>query len=165
MSIARFRSFQGMPILFFTLQVSDGLPLLADESVHEILREAWLRSALHDGWLVGVYRILPDRVSLFASPVQTAVTDRAWLMAWQALTAGRINQVTQGTGRIWAECPPAILVASEDDYVALRAAMGAGASSMPVIDALAPAEGVGMIWQLIPSGEPAPTAYVPLGMT
>lgn len=160
-----FRSFQDMPILYFTLRVANGMPLLADESVPEILRRAWLRSALCDQWLVGAYRIEPDRVSLFASPARADAIRRAWLSTWQETTTEQINAATRGTGRIWAGCPLPLSVASMDDYLGLRAIMAAGTSEMPTAAAAAFGGCEGMIWQLLPFGEPAPEKFASLGVT
>lgn len=165
MSISQFRSFQDTPILHFTLRVVNGLPLLLDEAVPEILRKAWLYSALRDRWFVGVYSIQPDRVSLFASPAGAAIAHRGWLTAWQEITAREINEATHGGGRIWAGCPPPASVASEDDYVRLRALMAVGASATAATGVCTFARCEGVIWQLLPSGEPALQKPASLGLT
>jgi hypothetical protein len=164
MSICRFSSFRETPILFYTLRVVDGLPLLADEAVPEILRKAWLHSALSGGWLVGAYCILPDRVTMFASAAYAVAAEDDWLGAWQDATTRQINEATNGSGRIWESNPPGLLVGSEEDYAGLRAVMCTDASGMSLDGAPAFGARVGMIWQLLPFGEPAATRGPPLGI-
>lgn len=163
MPICRFRSFQDTPILYFTLRVMHGLPLLVDEAVTGILRKAWLHSALRERWFVGAYCIQPDRVTLFASPALPAVAASAWLVAWQEVTARQINEATRGGGALWAGSAPPFSVASEDDYLRMRAVMAAEASGN---SPAGPWSGgrEGMIWQLLPSGEPAATRAAPLAL-
>ncbi|MEJ1974525.1 MAG: hypothetical protein WDM96_19405 [Lacunisphaera sp.] len=66
MQASPFHSFQETPIVFLTVQVRFGLPILGDHAAHEILRGAWLRSAAGYRWFVGPYRVLPNRVNLLA---------------------------------------------------------------------------------------------------
>jgi|SRR5688572_5509705 len=165
MPISPFRSFHDTPILHFTLRVVNGLPLLGDEAVPEILRKAWLHSAVREGWFVGSYCIQPDCVSLFASPASAAVPRRAWVATWQEITARRINEATHGVGRVWAGCPPPFSVASVDDYLRLHALMAAGSTETSAADASAASGCAGMIWQLLPSGEPPRAEVASLEVT
>lgn len=165
MPISRFRSFQDTPILHFTLRVVNRMPLLLDEAVPEILRNAWLHSALQERWFVGLYCIQPDHVSLFASPATAAAPRRAWLSAWQEITARKINEATRGVGPLWAGYPTPLAVDSADDYLRLRALMAGGISKTSASDAAASSGCAGMIWQLLPCGEPAPPRAASLGVS
>jgi hypothetical protein len=149
-----FRSFVETPILFLTVQVRFGLPVLGDERVHAILRAAWLRSAVRDRWFVGHYRVRPDRVSLLVCPDLTARPVTAWTAAWKAISAVRIKQALGGQGRFWELGPPPEPVASAADYEARCAALLPEPTGLDCHRGCPSAGHSGMLWQLLPAGVP-----------
>jgi hypothetical protein len=156
MQASPFQSFQETPIVFVTVQVRFGLPILGDEAAPEILRRAWLQSAAGYRWFVGPYRVLPDRVNLLACPGPAAAPLRAWCAAWKAAAAALINKETGGEGQLWEADARSEPVASAEDYQARCAAMQADPAA-PLRDGVFTTEWHGgTIWQLQPGEPPLP---------
>ena len=63
-------------IIFLTVCSSQRRPILADESVHMVLRNVWSASRQ---WNVGRYVVMPDHIHLFCSP---AVFDAESVVSW-----------------------------------------------------------------------------------
>jgi len=152
MSASPFHSFLGTPILFLTVQVRCGLPILGDRKALEILRETWLRSAKRDQWLVGLYQIMPDQVNLLACSGPTARPVADWIVVWKATAAVRIKAVMGGRGSLWESGAKQELVRSAAEYAARCSSLQAGPGH-PLEAGVGPASGHwGMQWQILPVG-------------
>jgi hypothetical protein len=150
MPMPGFRSFRGTSILFLQVQVASGVPLLADDRVEAILRDAWLEAAVKDRWFVGAYWIRPQWAGFFASRDPGAVAGGSWVRTWKAVTAARINAVTNGRGPVWEDLDAlGRPVTSEADYELRLAAMQAE-THPGVAGGVAGYSRTGMIWQLLP---------------
>jgi REP element-mobilizing transposase RayT len=86
----------GQPtIIFDTVCTKNREPWLADETVHNLLREIW-----HDAtaWLVGRYVIMPNNIHLFAAATENStVTHDNWVTYWKSLFTKR----RQNPGHRW----------------------------------------------------------------
>ena len=72
-------------ILFLTVCTRDKKPILANEAVHNTLREAWKAA---DSWLVGRYVLMPDHLHLFCSPMMDTSTPLLqWVSFWKSHAA------------------------------------------------------------------------------
>lgn len=70
-----------MPNVFFlTVNAKNRLPWLAQEAVHESLRQIWKEA---DAWLVGDYLLMPDHVHLFCAPRNLQFTMERWMVFWK----------------------------------------------------------------------------------
>jgi hypothetical protein len=145
--MACFSSFHGTPILLLTEPVRAGLPVSAGAALPAILRDAWLGRTWQDGWFVGPYWILPDRVSLFACAGSVACTPGVWTARWKATAASRIRALTCSGQVEWTGGHPPVPVASEPDYRAALEAMAAEAAR--VAGGVDRAGASGMLWQLL----------------
>ena len=152
MSASPFLSFLGTPILFFTVQVRCGLPILGDREALVILRETWLQAAARDQWLVGLYRVRPDQVSLLACSGRTASPATDWTELWKATAAVRIKTVIGGRGPLWESGAIREHVESESDYKTRCATLVADPGGPVATGAGHTAGYRGMQWQLRPDG-------------
>jgi len=66
-------------IIFLTVCTKNRQPRLANQGVHQVLQDYWLKST---SWLVGRYVILPDHVHLFCSPYENIPLER-WVGYWK----------------------------------------------------------------------------------
>jgi putative transposase len=78
-------------IVFLTVCTKDRKTILANDSVHELLRTAW---QTQPSWLVGRYVILPDHLHLFCAPAElVGTTQRSplqkWVGFWKSFSARR----------------------------------------------------------------------------
>ncbi len=72
-------------VIFLTVCTKSHEPLLANEPVHELLKQAWQMSS---NWLVGKYLIMPDHMHLFCSPAEReAESVGRWASFWKSLVA------------------------------------------------------------------------------
>ncbi len=72
-------------IIFLTVCTKNKKPILANDAVHTLLREAWTAA---DSWLVGRYVVMPDHLHLFCSPaMNTPVPLKRWISFWKSHTA------------------------------------------------------------------------------
>ena len=68
-------------IIFLTVCSDQRRKILADETVHAVLRDAWRSSKQ---WNVGRYVILPDHIHLFCSPaIREAENVASWATYWK----------------------------------------------------------------------------------
>ena len=71
-------------IVFLTVCTKSKKQILANEAVHNTLREAWKAA---DSWLVGRYVIMPDHLHLFCSPaMNTSAPLIQWVSFWKSHT-------------------------------------------------------------------------------
>jgi putative transposase len=54
-------------IIFLTVCTNKRKKVLANETVHQLIRNAWQGA---DHWVVGRYVIMPDHIHLFCSPAR-----------------------------------------------------------------------------------------------
>ncbi|HTL66395.1 MAG TPA: hypothetical protein VL200_01915 [Lacunisphaera sp.] len=83
-------------IVFLTVCTKHRRSLLANATMHQLLRHAWSRA---DHWTVGRYVILPNHLHLFcapASPLENSLT--AWVRYWKGLAA---KLAVTGAGSLW----------------------------------------------------------------
>ena len=72
-------------IVFLTVCTKSKKQILANEAVHNTLREAWKAA---DSWLVGRYVLMPDHLHLFCSPtMNTSAPLIQWVPFWKSHTA------------------------------------------------------------------------------
>ena len=67
-------------IVFVTVCSRKRRPHLANDSVHNALRESW-RAAT--AWLVGFSLIMPDHVHLFCAPESEITHSKVWVSFWK----------------------------------------------------------------------------------
>lgn len=89
------------PVILLTTAADAGLPLLANDEVHAVLRDLWLQSAWTHGWFVGEYLLMPERVHLFARRGRSACPLEDWMPTWKASAAFRLQGLLQWDGAIW----------------------------------------------------------------
>jgi len=68
-------------IVFDTVCTRDRIPWLANDDVHELLREVWQEAT---GWLVGRYVIMPDHIHYFAAATESAIEFKNWVRYWKS---------------------------------------------------------------------------------
>ncbi len=74
-------------IVFLTVCSKDRKPILANDKIHALIREAW---KVADEWMVGRYVILPNHIHLFCAPgtfPPLALT--RWVNFWKSHVARR----------------------------------------------------------------------------
>jgi putative transposase len=99
--LAHVPSFRDNPIGFLTRCTYQRRKILASSKCDKILREIWQRSADHDGWWVGNYILMPDRVHLFARPEIGARRMAEWVQMWKSVSSRRIAAVLSIKPSIW----------------------------------------------------------------
>jgi putative transposase len=104
------------PAVALTFRADAGLPLLANDEVHAVLRDVWLQSAWTHGWYVGQYVILPDEVRLLVQPAHAAHPLGTWNSAWKATSTFRINRSLCWDGAVWDAEHAADNLATPDDH-------------------------------------------------
>lgn len=70
----------GRPIVFVTTCTHNRQPILANETMHQTLIEAWHNA---DRWLVGRYVMMPDHVHFFATPNDDTCGLETWCRFWK----------------------------------------------------------------------------------
>jgi putative transposase len=71
----------GHAIIFLTVCTKNRAPLLANEPIHQILRELWSDASQ---WRVGSYVLLPDHAHLFVAKSRyDSVALRTWIRWWK----------------------------------------------------------------------------------
>lgn len=68
-------------VIFDTICTKHRLPWLADEDVHQLLRQVWA-DAKH--WLVGKYVLMPDHIHLFAWETEQSRDYESWTRYWKS---------------------------------------------------------------------------------
>lgn len=72
----------GQPtITFDTVCTKDRSCWLANDAVHQLLREVWLEA---DTWLMGRYVIIPDHIHFFAAATRSAISYDNWVKYWKS---------------------------------------------------------------------------------
>ena len=72
-------------ILFVTVVTNRRNPILANETAHDCIVEAWKNTT---EWLVGRYIVMPDHVHFFCAPATFPPKDfHKWMKRWKALAA------------------------------------------------------------------------------
>ena len=83
--LASVERFNTATIIFLTVCTKGRKPILANESVHQLLREAW---QIRPAWLVGRYIIMPDHIHLFCAPSESPpIAVRKWIGFWKSHSA------------------------------------------------------------------------------
>jgi putative transposase len=67
-------------IILLTTATENREPWLANESVHQVLRQTWSEATV---WLVGDYLLMPDHLHLFCAPRDLKFTVEAWIKYWK----------------------------------------------------------------------------------
>jgi putative transposase len=68
-------------IIFDTVCTKDRKPWLANEEVHQLLRQVWSEAS---AWLVGRYMIMPDHIHLFAAATAIQIEFKSWMQFWKS---------------------------------------------------------------------------------
>ena len=73
---------EGQPtIIFDTVCTKDRKPWLANDEVHQLLRDVWADAS---AWLVGRYIIMPDHIHMFAGATATEIEFKNWVKYWKS---------------------------------------------------------------------------------
>lgn len=84
------------PFIFITACTKDRRPLLANEKVHQTLRDAWLNCK---DWRVGPYVLMPDHVHILVRPISFhPLPVRRWVAWWKRLTS---EALTLNRNELW----------------------------------------------------------------
>ena len=84
-------------IVFVTVCSEKRVPWIAQEPVHELLKQAWLEA---DAWLVGYYQLMPDHVHLFTSPHNPEIPLDRWMKHWKRLFTLKAQQLNIGRASV-----------------------------------------------------------------
>ena len=69
-------------IIFLTVCTNKRKKILANETVHQLIRNAWQGA---DHWVVGRYVIMPDHIHLFCSPARyDHLSIKRWTAFWKS---------------------------------------------------------------------------------
>ncbi|MGZ0656385.1 REP-associated tyrosine transposase [Coraliomargarita sp. W4R72] len=69
-------------IIFLTVCTHQRKRILANETVHRLLIDAWTQA---DHWLVGRYVVMPDHIHLFCSPARLEhLPLKSWIRFWKS---------------------------------------------------------------------------------
>lgn len=109
-------SFARQPIVFLTVCAAGRRPVLANETMHGILREIWMDSLVRNGWAAGAYVIMPDHVHLFVREAPDARPLSAWTRLRKSLSATRFNRASGSHDAIWQPDYFDRFLRSSDDY-------------------------------------------------
>ena len=94
-------SFRDSPITFFTVTTKNRAAILAQPSVHEILKDIWNGTGELSGWYIGRYVIMPDHVHFFARPAMNASKMSDWIKMWKSVSSRRIATAIHNRGGLW----------------------------------------------------------------
>jgi putative transposase len=84
------------PVYFITTCTIDRKPLLANATIHDVLRNEWTQSATRYAWAIGPYIVMPDHVHFFAAPHLDGSSLSSMVGKWKEWTAKR-----GGLVRLW----------------------------------------------------------------
>jgi len=101
MRLPHVQPFAKSPLYFFTACTEQRRPLLACESSFALITEIWRNSAMHDGWLVGRFVLMPDHVHFFAMPAPDALPRASWHKLWKSVSSRRIAEALRIPPPIW----------------------------------------------------------------
>jgi putative transposase len=87
MHLPHIQPFEKNPRYFFTACLEGRRPVLACQAVFDLLSGIWTRSAVHDGWFVGRFVIMPDHVHFFAMSAHEAKPRAEWHKMWKSVSA------------------------------------------------------------------------------
>src|ERR1700693_3431398 len=72
----------GQPtIIFDTVCTKDRSPWLANDAVHQLLREIWFEASAS---LIGRYMIMPDHIHFFAAATESPIPYENWVKYWKS---------------------------------------------------------------------------------
>jgi REP element-mobilizing transposase RayT len=81
------------PLYYLTICVENRPPVLATQSIHDILFQAWKDAKVVHGWLAGRYVVMPDHVHFFCSPHAENKKDLSEFIGdWKNWTQLQINK-------------------------------------------------------------------------
>jgi len=73
---------EGQPTnIFDTVCTANRQPWLANELVHQCLRDVWQDAT---AWLLGRYVIMPDHIHFFAAATESSISFDAWVRYWKS---------------------------------------------------------------------------------
>lgn len=145
--MSAFRSFQDTPILLLTEQIRPRCTPPPRVALAAILRDVWLGLTWRDGWFVGPYWVLPDRVSLFACAGSAACAAGLWTARWKQAAVKRMDRIAGGWTVEWASGLAPVPMTSEPDYRASLQALAA--ETMLLSGGRLDASDSGVLWQLL----------------
>lgn len=76
-------------IVYLTVCTKQRARCLANEKVHDVVRNAWIEA---NGWLVGMYVVMPDHLHLFCAPGLMDVPLEVWVAYWKRLVTQELEQ-------------------------------------------------------------------------
>jgi putative transposase len=77
-------------VVFVTVNTEGRKPWLANDRVHEILREVWEEAC---GWLVGPYMLMPEHAHFFSIPGELECSLERWEHYWKHQFSTHINDL------------------------------------------------------------------------
>ena len=90
------------PLYFITTCVAGRRELLANATVHQILREEWAGLRERHGWAVGRYVVMPDHVHFFMMPLLPSGKRLSQAIGkWKEWTAKQILKATGAESPLW----------------------------------------------------------------
>jgi putative transposase len=80
-------------ILYVTVCTHQRQPLLANQTMHETLIQAWKQAS---DWLIGRYVLMPDHLHLFCAPLSSAASNlNQWVRFWKSTSARKCPSKTK----------------------------------------------------------------------
>ncbi|MFA6286271.1 MAG: transposase [Opitutaceae bacterium] len=89
------------PIYFITSCTQGREPLLANDTVHEVLRAEWQTSEIRHGWRIGRYVIMPDHVHFFCAALPEAKPLSAFMQRWKEWTGKSVLSALRRPAPLW----------------------------------------------------------------
>ena len=78
---------EGQPtIIFDTVCTRGRMRWLANDEIHQLLREVWAESS---AWAVGRYIIMPDHIHMFAAATALEIEFKNWVKYWKSIFTKR----------------------------------------------------------------------------
>jgi putative transposase len=79
-------------IVLLTIATENREPWLANESIHQFLRQTWSEA---QAWLVGGYLLMPDHLHLFCAPRDLSVSIETWIAYWKREFSLKHNRLAE----------------------------------------------------------------------
>ncbi len=101
MHLPHIQPFDKDPFYFFTACIEGRRPILNCEQAFDVLSGIWTRSAVHDGWFVGRFVLMPDHVHFFAMPSRESRPMPEWHKMWKSVSARNLCRDLKLASPLW----------------------------------------------------------------
>ena len=101
--LAHLAPFDAEPVVFFTVVAAHRQAVLANDELHEILRDIWSLAGELNGWWVGDYLLMPDHVHFFARASREGLPMRKWVQMWKSVSARQWMSLQRTSAPLWQE--------------------------------------------------------------